>query len=114
MTEAPYRKERIVEIISHSASAFIQQESNKRSLITVTRVELSSDFSKAIIFVTVLPDEAEKSAVDFLKRNLGEFKDYIKEKTRLQYIPWFDFEIDKGEKARLRVEEISEGLKKEN
>ena len=113
MTEAPYRKERIAEVVSHAASDFIQQEANKRSLITVTRVELSSDFSKAIIFVTVLPDESEEMAIEFLKRNLGDFKDFVKEKTSLQYIPWFDFEIDKGEKARLRVEEISEGLKNE-
>ncbi|HRY30974.1 MAG TPA: 30S ribosome-binding factor RbfA [Candidatus Paceibacterota bacterium] len=107
MVEHPYRKEKILEIISRAAAEFIEKESNRKSLITVTKVELSTDFQKAIIFVTVFPDQDEEAAVNFLKRNLNEFRDFIKEKTRLQQVPWFDFEIDKGEKKRQRIEEIS-------
>jgi len=113
MKEAPYRKEKIQEVVLNAASQFIQQESNGQSLITVTNVDLSSDFHNATIFVTVLPDETEDFAVEFLKRKLGDFRDFVKKKTRLQYIPWFTFAADKGQKSRLRVDEISEELEGE-
>lgn len=107
MTEHPHRKKRILGVVSRAASEFIERESNGKSLITVTNVDLSTDFQKAVIFVTVFPDQEEKKAVDFLKRNLNEFREFIKSHTRLQHIPWFDFEIDRGEKKRQRIDEIS-------
>ncbi len=107
MVEHPYRKEKIVGVVGHAASEFIQRESNRRSLITVTNVSLSTDFQKATIFVTVFPDQEEAGAMEFLKRNLNEFRDYVKEKTSLQHIPWFNFEIDRGEKKRQRFDEVS-------
>lgn len=110
MPENLHRKEKIIEVIGHAASDFIQRESNTNSLITVTEVQLAKDFQKAVIFVTVFPDEHEISALNFLKRNLGPFREFVKEKTRLQHIPWFDFAIDGGEKNRQRIDEISREL----
>lgn len=110
MSEHPHRKEKITAVVSHAASDFIERESNGKSLITVTNVMLSTDFQKATIFVTVFPDQEEEKALDFLKRNLNEFRDFVKRKTRLQYIPWFDFQIDDGEKSRQRIDEISKEI----
>jgi ribosome-binding factor A len=107
MIEHPHRKEKILGVVGRAASEFIERESNGKSLITVTNVDLSTDFQKAVIFVTVFPDQEEKKAVDFLKRNLNEFREFIKSHTRLQHIPWFDFEIDRGEKKRQRIDELS-------
>lgn len=110
MTENLHRKEKIIEVVAHAAADFIQRESNKSSLITVTHVGLSTDFEKATIFVTVFPDQEETKAIEFLKRNLVEFKQFVKEKTRLQHIPWFSFEIDKGEKHRQRIDDVSRSI----
>lgn len=109
--ENSHRKEKIVETIAHAAAEFIQSESNNNSMITVTDVNISDDFQKSTVFVTVFPEDFETPALDFLKRNLHEFRDFIKEKTRLQHIPWFNFQIDAGEKKRQRIEEISRDLK---
>ena len=104
------RKEKICEVVRLAAAEFVQIESNQNSMITVTSVELSKDFKNAVIFVTVFPEETEEKALAFLHRQLRFFRAFIKEKTRLQYIPWFDFQIDGGEKKRQRIEEISKNL----
>jgi ribosome-binding factor A len=104
--EENFRDERAKEIIHRLASEFIKNESNNQSLITVTNIGVSSDFSKVTIFVTAFPDQKENAVIDFLKRQRSEFRDYVKQNSRLARIPRFDFEIDLGEKSRQRIEEI--------
>ncbi len=106
MQENSYRKEKIIDIIHKSASDFIQRESNKDSMITVTRIELSSDLKKAIVLVTVFPEHKEEAGIDFLKRNRSEFRDFVNKKTKIGQLPWFDFEIDNGEKSRQKIDKI--------
>ncbi len=89
------------------AAQFLQRESNRTSLITVTSIDLHSRSNIANIFVTVLPADKEKAALDFLKRMRGPFRDYVKDNARLRAIPTFDFEIDKGEKNRQKIDELT-------
>jgi ribosome-binding factor A len=98
--------ERTKDEIQKLASKFIERESSRKSLITVTDVYLTNDFKKVIIFVTVLPDSDEEMALDFLKRQRSDFRDYAKKNSRIRRIPFFDFEIDKGEKSRQRIDEL--------
>ena len=106
LNEKSYRKEKIVDVLHKAASEYIQKESNRDSMITVTRIELSSDLKKAIVFFTVLPEHKENAASDFLKRNRSEFRDYVGQKTRIGQMPWFDFEIDSGEKSRQNIDKL--------
>ena len=110
MEENQHRKEKISGVIIEAAAEFIQRESNNNSMITATGVAISPDFQKATVFVTVFPEDKEIPAMEFLRRNLHEFRDYMKTKTRLQRLPWFDFELDAGEKKRQRIDEISRNL----
>jgi len=110
MRTSPHRREKIVDVISRAAAEFIQKESNRNSMITVTNIGLTDDFQKAIVFVTVFPEDQEQVAIDFLHRKLREFRNFIKKETRLQNIPWFDFQIDGGEKKRQRIDEISKSI----
>lgn len=105
-----HRKEKVEELISHLASEFINREASHKSLITVTRVFLSEDFKNCDIFFTVFPENQSNAALDFLKRQRSDFKSFFKEKSKVGQIPFFDFAIDEGEKARQRVEEISLNL----
>lgn len=106
MQENSHRKEKIIEVIHKAASEFIQRESNRDSMITVTRIELSSDLKKAIVLVTAFPEHKEEAAIDFLKRNRGEFRHFVNKNTKIQQMPWFDFEIDQGEKSRQKIDKI--------
>lgn len=98
--------ERAREIIKHLAAEFLSRESNRMSLITVMHVDLARDMSKAIILVSIFPEDKTKGAVDFLKRKRHDFKDYVLKNSRLRRIPNFDFEIDFGEKNRQNVDNL--------
>jgi ribosome-binding factor A len=108
-----FRKEKIIEQIHHLAGEFLSREANKNSLITVTQVHISDDMKRATILVTVLPDNKEKAAIDFLKRKRSEFKEYFKDHSAVGRIPFFDFEIDQGQKNAERVNEITHDIHKE-
>lgn len=98
---------RLKELIMSFAGSFIQRESNGTSLITVTDVALNDNGKFATIFFTVLPLGKEKAAYEFLKRSRGDFRNYFMEKAHMGRIPFFDFEIDGGEKNRQKIDEIS-------
>lgn len=101
-----YRDEKIAGALKELAAEFVERVSNHRSLITVTGIRMSPDNKEAAILVTVFPDDKEKPAIDFLKRQRSELKSYVKNKSRIGLIPFFDFEIDQGEKNRQRIDEL--------
>lgn len=101
------REERALGLLKRTAAEFIEIESNKTALITVTRVEAPKDMKRATIYITVLPESKEEEALKFSRRRLSDLREYFKKKTRLRTIPFFAFEIDKGEKNRQRIDEIS-------
>lgn len=90
------------------ATKFIEAESNRLSLITVTNVSLTDKAKRATIMFTVFPETAEKPALDFLKRQRATFRGLVKNKSRLSIIPFFDFAIDQGEKNRQKIDQISQ------
>lgn len=104
--ETNHKDERAKEIMHRLASDFIAGESNNQSLITVTNIDFNRDMSKVMILFTVFPEHKQDAALDFLKRQRSEFRDYIKQNSRLARIPHVDFDIDLGEKSRQRIEEI--------
>lgn len=98
---------RFKEIIQEKAARFFLMESAGSALITVTNVSVSRDGNYATIFLTCLPSEAEPRVLEFAKRKRGEFKDFLKEETRLGRIPFFDFAIDSGERNREKIDDIA-------
>jgi ribosome-binding factor A len=101
------RQEKIEQLIQKLAGEFIERESNRNSLITVTRVFVPTDMKRANIMVTVLPEGHEDNAINFLKRMRGEFKEYFKKHAKVGRIPFFDFSLDKGEKMAQRIRELT-------
>ncbi|MDP3996447.1 MAG: ribosome-binding factor A [bacterium] len=94
-------------IIRDSAADFLSREANRYALITVTDVKLKDRGTKATIFITVLPTEYENASLDFTKRKRSDLRDFLKSHVRLRKIPFLDFEIDKGERNRQRIDELS-------
>ena len=108
-----FRKEKMVDLLKELAGNFLKFNSNGTSLITVTDVRMSDSLSLANIYVTVFPDNKETAAIDFLKRNRGDFKRFVLANAKLPKVPFFDFEIDRGEKHRQKLDEISTEIHKE-
>jgi len=87
-------KERLIEALKKAASEFINRESNRRSMITVTKVEVHARGSLVDIFVSVFPETGTHAATDFLNRNRDEFKQYLKKHVSLKNIPRVRFHAD--------------------
>lgn len=104
------RNDKAREVVREAIASFIERESNRNSMITVTNLNHSPDFKRITIFVTVFPERSEQAALDFLKRQRGEAREYLKKHTRLARIPFLDFAIDMGEKARQHIDDISREL----
>ena len=100
------RNEKIKEILHDLGARFLSLNGNGSSLITVTDVNLTRDGKYATILFTVFPAEFEKTALEFAKRKRSEFKEFIKENSRLGRIPQMDFEIDNGEKNRQKIDDL--------
>lgn len=103
----PNKDKKIEEVIKKAATRFLLEETSGASLLTVTHVITSTRSEQATIYFTAFPTEKEKTALEFLKRKRGEFKEYLKAETNLSRIPFIDFAIDMGEKNRQRIDEIS-------
>lgn len=92
--------------IAHAAGIYITRESNGTSLITVTHADVSPDFANAMIFISVIPEDQEDQALEFLKRNRTDFRTWVAKEMRFKRVPMFDFSLDIGEKNRQAVQDI--------
>lgn len=88
------------------AQDFFQRESSGASLITVTRCEVSADMKYSTLFITAIPENKEPAALDFAKRMRTELRHKVMKRLPIKVIPFFEIEIDYGEKNRLHVEAL--------
>lgn len=100
------RQEKVGEYFRELAAEFLQRESNQQSLITVTGVRVSQDLRRATVYITILPEEKEKAALDFAKRKRKDLREFVKERTRLRVLPFLDVEIDKEQKVKQKLQEL--------
>ncbi len=101
------RTEKIQEALRTVAAEFMAREAGRQSLITVTNAMISGDGKRAMIYITVLPDSAEESALSFANRNRRELAAFFKTRIKGVFPPHIEFVIDKGEKMRQRLDELS-------
>ena len=101
------KEERYREIIRQKASEFMEREASGSALITVTGVRLLDKNKKAVIFLSVYPNDKENGVLDFAKRKRSDFRDFLKRESRLFRLPFVDFEIDLGEKNRQKIDVLS-------
>lgn len=106
------KHERAKGILKERVAEYIGRISNRRSLITVTGLEVSDNEREATILISVLPDHQGHAAVDFISRNLTELRQFIMEKTSLRGVPHFKVMLDLGEKNRQLIDTLSLDAKK--
>jgi ribosome-binding factor A len=104
------KDEKTKEVIRMLAAEFFSRESNRTSLITITDVVLKSRTGKSIILFTVMPENQEAAALDFMHRQLTELREYIGTHARMMRVPFLEVAIDKGEKNRQHIDELSRGV----
>jgi len=99
-------EEKLSQRIRECAAEYVARESDRTTLITITRVLLSKDKRAATALVTVFPEQKETVALSFLKRHRSDFKHYLKTHVSLKFIPFVDFALDNGEKNRQHVDTL--------
>lgn len=104
------KEAKLKELIHELAAEFFSRRSNRTSLITVTDVELKSRNSRAVILITVLPENQEVAALDFIHRQLADFRKHVGTHARMMEIPFFEVTVDKGEKNRQRMDELGKSM----
>jgi len=94
------RQTKVATLLAELAAKYIQQEANTDPLITVTRADVSKDYSNATIFFTTIPEEKQGTALIYLMRSAGDVRRYVKKHMRIKIIPNIEFQIDFGERHR--------------
>jgi len=84
-------KEQFQELLKEYVADFVNRESNRTSLITITDIALSGDGSVATLSATVFPDDNAGVALDFLNRRARDMRGFVMEKIRNRRIPRFVF-----------------------
>lgn len=100
------RIEKVSKLIKGLAATFLNRESTKDSLISVTSVTVSPDLKRSTIYISVLPESKEKTALLFAKRKRPEIREYIKKNMETKNIPFLEIELDRGEKNRILIDEL--------
>ena len=102
----PERNEKVANFIKELSAQFLGRENNRTSLITVTNCTCSPDLKRATVFITVLPTEKEREALEFTKRSRGDLREFLKKNMETKIVPFIDIAIDQGEKNRQRIDEL--------
>lgn len=108
------RQLKVEQEVLHLVQDFFQRESSGLSMITVTRVDISANMEHGIVYITVLPESKEEAAINFAKRMRTDMRKYVMKRLPVKVIPFFEVEIDYGEKNRQHIDEILRKEKQSN
>jgi ribosome-binding factor A len=100
-----HRPEKINSLLRQLVSSFLVKEKGQ-AMVTVTRLETSKDLKSAKIFVSIFPESQETEMIKLLKSRTGELREFIGSKIKMKFLPHLEFEIDKGEKERQKIEKL--------
>lgn len=103
----PLKDQKLAGIIKELAAEYINLESNKNALITVTRAEVLRRGKQVNIFFTVLPETEQEKSLEFLQRKQSDFRKFLMKKKPVAFAPSVRFEIDYGERNRQLIDRIS-------
>lgn len=111
----PFRKEKLASLLKRIIREYLFLHFPPgREFTTITRIDLSPNFKKAVIFVTIDPEEQSEKILKKLQKTLPAIRKDVASKITIKFIPSFECRIDKGEKNRARIEELIEKLSAEN
>ncbi|MBN2373520.1 30S ribosome-binding factor RbfA [bacterium] len=109
------RTDRVRELIRLEISNILRDEVNdpRLALLSITRVEVSTDLKHAQIYVSPLKEEEVAEIYKCLKNARGFIQKRLGLRVKLRFTPVIEFHIDDSIKYGLHIMEILESLKKE-
>lgn len=104
-----HRREQLSSLIQQELGRIIAKEIEfpQGVLATISSVELSKDFGKAAVWVSVIPEESGGEVLKILEKARGFLRHELGEKLRVRVTPRVGFTIDHGGEYAARIEKIS-------
>jgi ribosome-binding factor A len=78
------------------------------SLVTVMGIKLSADVHYATVYVSVLDESQEGTALEALRNNRTYLRTQLAQRLRIRHTPELRFVLDETEKRAQRIEELLE------
>ncbi|MCC7406983.1 MAG: 30S ribosome-binding factor RbfA [Phycisphaeraceae bacterium] len=92
-----HRKQQIEAMLQKAVSQLLATklaDPRLEGLVSITRVDLTPDFSDATVYVSVLPQRNEARALYGLSHAAGHIQSLLRKATALRTIPRLNFKID--------------------
>jgi ribosome-binding factor A len=110
------RQKKISKVLQKDIAEIIQEKMKKQGtkgvLVSVTKVDVSADFSSAKVFLSVFPSAMSKQILKEVSSAAGSIKHHVsqKAKNQLRKVPGFVFYIDDSLDYIDRIETSLKGL----
>ncbi len=98
------RQEKVNSLLRGLAAKFLSRELERKTLVSVTRLEISSDLKNATVFIIVFPESAEKNILNKIRP--GKFRGFVKENMQMKFLPGFTFKIDESLKKERKINDL--------
>jgi ribosome-binding factor A len=112
----PRRADRVGEAVREEVAAFLTRDARDpriTGLVTVTAVEMARDLRHAMIYVSVMGDDAAKaSTVEALSGMAPHLRGRVGRALRLQFAPELTFKIDQSVQRAARIETLLAEIKR--
>jgi len=111
------RQEKLAQAIKREVSNIIHDELNDPRLgfVTITAVELSSDYRYTKVFFSVLgPQEEYEKTNEALLSASGFIRKLLAQRIRMRFVPEIIFKEDHSGEYSVRIQEVIEEIKQED
>jgi ribosome-binding factor A len=102
------RIEKVNKLIKKEIAGIIDREINfeENILVTITRVDAHRNLSEAKIYLSVLPQENQDSALKNLNDNIYKLQQSLNKELNMRPVPKISFHLDKGQAQAEEVYKI--------
>jgi ribosome-binding factor A len=110
------RAQRVNQLIKKELSQIVLREMDfpEKVLVTLTRVDTSSDLKQAKIYISVIPEEKARNVLDNLNKSIYYLQQKLNQRLRMRPIPRIKFMEERKTAEAGRVEELLERIHKRN
>ncbi len=84
----------------------------EHTIATITRVEASPNLNHANVFISVIPDDKAKAALDILEKNIYHIQKALDRLMRMRPVPQIRFIIDLLPQEAQKIDILLEKVKK--
>ena len=107
------RVPQINELIKRELSQIILKEIEfpKDSLVTITRVETSSNLIQAKIYISVVPGNQISSVLKILNQNIFDLQQMVNKRLKMRPVPKIKFMEEKETREAEKIEKLLEEIK---